>query len=355
MPAIATDLGVPDSSVQITLTAYTAVFALGQLIHGPLADSFGRKPILLLGVIFFAMASIVCATTSDVQHLTYARIAQGFAGAAAAVVIQAIVRDKFEREDFAKAMSFITLVITIAPLVAPILGGHLAVWFGWCSIFEVLALFSGIVIVLVGWQIPETLQRQHRQTWNVRTTTKNYAQLFTNPITIGLMLSSGLAFGGMFAFLTAGAFVYIDLYGLSTDAFGYLFGLNVIAMIMMTTLNGRMVKKIGSHAMLRLALTIQLLGGWLFDGGLWGTVPFVVLFVGTQSTIGSNAMALLLSNPKTVGTAASLAGTLRFGMGSLIGALVAALPNGEAWPMVTVMCLCAVLSVLFYFGLGRKA
>lgn len=213
----------------------------------------------------------------------------------------------------------------------------------------------------MGWQIPETLQRQHRQTWNVRTTTKNYVQLFTNPITISLMLSSGFAFGGMFAFLTAGAFVYIDLYGLSTDAFGYLFGLNVIAMIMMTTLNGRMVKKIGSHAMLQLALTIQLLAGlgllvgWLFDGGLWGTVPFVVLFVGTQSTIGSNAMALLLTNPKTVGTAASLAGTLRFGMGSLIGALVAALPNGEAWPMVTVMCLCAVLSVLFYFGLGRKA
>ncbi|HHC7130500.1 TPA: Bcr/CflA family multidrug efflux MFS transporter [Vibrio parahaemolyticus] len=361
MPSIATDLGVPDSSVQITLTAYTAGFALGQLIHGPLADSFGRKPILLIGVIFFAMASILCATTADIQYLTYARIAQGFAGAAAAVIIQAIVRDRFEREDFAKAMSFITLVITIAPLIAPILGGHLATWFGWRSIFEALTLFSLIVIVLVIWQIPETLQSHHRQTWNTRTTVKNYAKLFSNPTAIGLMLSSGFAFGGMFAFLTAGSFVYIEIYGLSTDAFGYLFGLNIIAMIMMTTFNGRAVKKIGSHAMLRIALTIQLFAGlgllvcWMFDGGLWGTVPFVVLFVGTQSTIGSNAMALLLSDPTTVGTAASLAGTLRFGMGSLIGAFVAILPDGVAWPMVTVMSLCAILSTLLYLCLGRKA
>lgn len=211
------------------------------------------------------------------------------------------------------------------------------------------------------WQIPETLQFQHRQAWNTRTTVKNYAQLFTNPIAISLMLSSGFAFDGMFAFLTAGSFVYIDIYGLSTDAFSYLFGLNIIAMIMMTILNGQMVKNIGARIMLQFALAIQLLTGfgllvgwYLMEGG-WSTVPFVVLFVGTQSTIGSNSMALLLSDPKAVGTAASLAGTLRFGIGSLIGALVVALPNGVVWPMAIVMCLYAVLSsVLHYTGLGQK-
>ncbi len=114
MPTIARDLGVDAGAVQFTLTAYTAGFALGQLIHGPLADSFGRRPVLLLGVLFFGLAAVVSATTNGIDALTYVRTAQGFAGAAAAVIIQAVVRDMFDREDFARAMSFVTLVITIA-------------------------------------------------------------------------------------------------------------------------------------------------------------------------------------------------------------------------------------------------
>lgn len=130
MPTIARDLGVTQGAVQITLTAYTAGFAVGQLIHGPLADSYGRRPVLILGILAFAFASMVSATTHGIEALTWVRTAQGFAGAAAAVVIQAVVRDMFDREDFARAMSFVTLVITIAPLVAPMIGGYVAVWFG---------------------------------------------------------------------------------------------------------------------------------------------------------------------------------------------------------------------------------
>ena len=175
------------------------------------------------------------------------------------------------------------------------------------------------------------------------------------------MFASAFSFAGMFSFLTAGAFVYIDIYGVTPNEFGYLFGLNIIAMILMTSLNGRIVKKVGSHAMLRLGLTLQLLAGiglvatWFLDLGLWGTVPFVVLFVGTISTIGSNAMGLLLSGyPKMAGTASSLAGTLRFGTGSLVGSLVAAMPSGVVWPMVIVMALCSVLSSVFYWIFSRN-
>jgi len=244
----------------------------------------------------------------------------------------------FDREDFARAMSFVTLVITIAPLVAPMIGGHLAIWFGWRSIFWVLAFFAVIVIALVWWQIPETLKVEKR----------NYLKLCCNKTAMGLILSGAFSFSGMFAFLTAGSFVYIDIYGISPDQFGYLFGLNIVAMIIMTSLNGRMVKKVGSHFMLRLGLTVQLIAGlglfvsWLLDLGLWGTVPFVVLFIGTLSTIGSNAMALLLSG-------------YPFGTGSLVGALVAILPSGVTWPMVLVMSACSVLSALFYWIFGRKA
>ncbi|WP_428773375.1 Bcr/CflA family multidrug efflux MFS transporter [Vibrio sp.] len=362
MPSIAKELGVQAGDVQITLTAYTAGFAIGQLLHGPLADSYGRRPVLLVGIVLFAAAAVVSATTQGIEALTWVRAAQGFAGAAAAVVIQAVVRDMFDREDFARAMSFVTLVITIAPLLAPMIGGHLAVWFGWRSIFWVLALFALVVIGLIFWKIPETLSVDNRQPLRVGTTLRNYVRLFRSPVAIGLILSSAFSFSGMFAFLTAGSFVYIDIYGVRPEQFGYLFGLNIVAMIIMTSINSRLVRKVGSHAMLRFGLTVQLLAGlglfvtWLLDMGLWGTVPFVVMFIGTLSTIGSNSMGLLLSGyPTMAGTASSLAGTLRFGTGSLVGAVVAMMPAGVAWPMIVVMSACSVLSAGFYWKFGRNA
>ncbi|MEZ8168016.1 Bcr/CflA family multidrug efflux MFS transporter [Vibrio tasmaniensis 1F-187] len=362
MPTIAKDLGVTAGEVQITLTAYTAGFALGQLLHGPLADSYGRKPILLIGVLFFAIASVVSATTHGIEALTLVRTAQGFAGAAAAVIIQAVVRDMFDREDFARTMSFVTLVMTVAPLIAPMIGGYLALWFGWRSIFWVLAIFAVIVILAVIIKIPETLPVENRQPLRFKTTIRNYARLCKNSTAMGLIFSGAFSFSGMFAFLTAGSFVYIDVYGVRPDLFGYLFGLNIVAMILMTTINGRIVKKVGSHTMLRAALVIQLLAGvgllvgWLLDLGLWGIVPFVMLFIGTISTIGSNSMGLLLSGyPNMAGTASSLAGTLRFGTGSVVGAIVAMLPSDSAGSMAMVMAACAVMSALLYWTLGKKA
>ncbi|MDC0612093.1 MFS transporter [Vibrio sp.] len=127
MPSIANDLGVSAGAVQMTLTSYTAGFAIGQLLHGPLSDSFGRRPLMLVGLILFALGSYFCTSITDINGLAIIRAAQGFAGAAVAVVIQAVVRDMFDREDFARAMSFVTLVITLAPLLAPMMGGHLAV------------------------------------------------------------------------------------------------------------------------------------------------------------------------------------------------------------------------------------
>lgn len=361
MPSIAKELGVEAGAVQITLTTYTAGFAIGQLLHGPLSDSYGRRPILIVGIILFAIGSVVCATTTDIESLKNVRAAQGFAGAAAAVIIQAVIRDMFDKEDFARTMSFVTLVVMVAPLIAPMLGGHLAEWFGWRSIFWVLAIFSGVVILAVLWKIPETLAKENRQPLRLKTTLQNYMRLLTNPVAFGLMFAGGFSFAGMFAFLTAGSFVYIDIYGVAPSDFGYLFGLNIVCLTLMTTINGRVVKKFGSKWMLSFAISMQLIAGiglffgWLADIGLWGIVPFVMIYIGMMSTVGSNAMALLLSNyPSMAGTASSLAGTLRFGTGSIIGAIVAALPSHSAWPMILVMTLCAVASAMFYWFMGRK-
>jgi len=351
MPSIAAEFGVLAGDIQITLTAYMAGFAIGQLLHGPLADSFGRKPVLLIGTLAFTLASILSAMAPSIELLVWTRIAQGFAGAAAAVVIQAIVRDMFDREEFARTMSFIVLVMTLAPLVAPLAGGYMALWFGWRSIFWLIAVIALLVIVAISFKIPETLPVEKRHPFRVRSVLYNYRSLVGSADAMLLIVTGALSFSGMFAFLTAGSFIYVELHGVSIEHVGYLFGLNVISMMIMTIVNGRLVRLKGSQWMLTLGLSIQftaatlLLIGQILDLGLLGVVIPVMLYTSSISTVGSNSMAILLSAyPGIAGTASSLAGTLRFGLAGIAAAIIASLPATSSWPMVGVICCCACLS-----------
>lgn len=361
MPAIANELMATPGQVQSTLAAYTAGFAIGQLLYGPISDSYGRRPVLLIGVCLFLIASVACATSNDIMALTYVRAAQGFFGAAAAIVIQALVRDMFDKDDFARTISFITLVMTIAPLIAPMIGGYLAIWLGWRSIFWAIAAFTIVVIVLVLIIIPETLPEKNRHPLRLGSSLRNYMKILRSKESISYILASGFSFAGMFSFLTAGSFVYIDYYGVSTEHFAYLFGLNILFLIVMTTINGRYVKKIGAENMLKIGLMIQLFSGLalivthILELGLWGTVIPVMCFVGTNSVVGSNTMACVLSSyPKHAGTASSLAGTMRFGIGTIIGTIVASLHVESPWPMAIAMASCGVLSSLFYWCISKK-
>ena len=228
--------------------------------------------------------------------------------------------------------------------------------------YWLLAILALIVIVLVLWKIPETLPAEKRVPLHFRSTIRNYAQLISTPNALGLVLCGGFSFAGMFTFLTVGSFVYIELYHVSPENFGYLFASNVVCMILMTMVNGRLVVQMGSHFMLRLGLSIQLFAGLglilgqVFDFGLWGVVIPVPIFIGTLSTIGSNSMACLLGRyPHIAGTASSLAGTLRFGIGSLVSGGVALMHNSSAWPLAMTMTVCAILSSGFYWFLAHEA
>jgi len=351
MPSIAKEFAVSAGDIQFTLTAYMAGYAVGQLLHGPLADSFGRKPVLLIGTLAFALASIFSALVPSIELLAWARVGQGFAGAAAAVVIQAIVRDMFEKEEFARTMSFIVLVMTLAPLVAPLAGGYIALWFGWRAIFWVIALIAVLVIAAIVVKIPETLPVDKRQRFSVRSVLYNYRSLVGSANAMMLILMGSLSFAGMFAFLTAGSFIYVELYAVDMQHVGYLFGLNVFSMMIMTAVNSRFVRRKGSQWMLNLGLRIQLIAaillliGQLLDVGLWGVVVPIMLYMSVISTIGSNSMAILLSSyPGIAGTASSLAGTLRFGLGGVAAAVISFLPATSSWPLVGVIFCCTCLS-----------
>lgn len=361
MPMIAEEFGVPAGRVQMTLSAYVLGFAIGQLFYGPMADSLGRKPVIFWGVLVFGIAAAACALSDSVQQLVNMRFLHGLSAAAASVVINALMRDMFTKDEFSRMMSFVILVMTVAPLLAPMLGGALMLWFSWHAIFWAMAVAALIAAVLVGVFIKETLPKERRQRFHMRTTVGNFASLFRHKRVLSYMLASGFSFAGMFSFLSAGPFVYIQLNGVSPQNFGFYFALNVVFLVILTFINSRNVRRLGAIKMFRLGLLIQLtMGIWLlvvtaFGLGFWALVFGVAGYVGCIAMVTSNAMAVIMDDfPHMAGTAASLAGTIRFGTGALIGSLLSMFPAQSAWPMVGSMGFCIIIAFVLYLYASRE-
>jgi len=360
LPQIAREFAVSAGSVQMTLNAYILGFALGQLVYGPLADSFGRKPVIAAGTLIFAIAAAACALAQTIDQLITLRFLHGLSAAAGSVVISALMRDSYSKEEFSRMMSFVMLVTTIAPLLAPIVGGWMLLIWSWHAIFWTISAAAVVTTLLVVTQIKETLPKDKRQPFSLRTTLRNFLSLFRHKRVFSYMLASGFSFAGLFSFLNVGPFVYIELNHISPQDFGYYFALNVVVLFLMTLLNSRCVRRFGPLVMFRFGLLIQ------FSMGVWlvvvsalnlGFIPLVfgvAMFIGCVAMVSSNAMAVILEEfPHMAGTASSLAGTLRFGVGALAGALLSTITFTSAWPMVSAIFICATTSILLFIYASR--
>lgn len=355
---IAKDLSVSPEQVQYTLTAFAYGMAFGQLFWGPFGDSFGRKPIILLGVIISALTALVLTEINSIGNFTAFRFMQGFFGAAPVVLSGALLRDLFSKDQLSKVMSTITLVFMLAPLVAPIVGGYIVKYFHWHAIFYVIGIIGILVASLVFVIIPETHKKESRIPLRLNIIARNFISLWKQKEVLGYMFAASFGFGGLFAFVTAGSIVYIGIYGIPVDQFGYFFMINIAIMTLASFLNGRFVTKVGAETMLRIGLGIQFISGiWLiltalFDLGFWSMAIGVAFFVGQNPLISSNAMASVLEKfPKMAGTANSLMGSVRFAVGAIIGSLVASMKMDTAAPMLFTMGACVVISVTAYYFL----
>ena len=260
IPAIARDLGSNVAAVQLTVSSFLAGFALGQLFYGPMADSFGRKPVILFGVGLFALASIGCALADSLPMLLAFRLLQALGGAAGAVVVNALLRDLFSDSEFVRAMTIVILTMTLAPLLAPLLGGAMLA-LGWNSIFLLLAGLGVLVWLAIAGFIPETLKPELRQPLRLGAVLANYGKVLTHRRAMGSLLAGTFASAGMFAFISGSPYVYIEYFGVSPQHYGLFFGLNVLLLMVMTFINGRLVKRVGLLPMLRLGLFLASAAG----------------------------------------------------------------------------------------------
>lgn len=356
MPAIAENLAASPAAVTQTLSVYLACFAIPQLVFGPLSDAMGRRFSMFLGLAVFLLGSLACAIAADINALILARGLQGVGAAAIVVTVPALVRDRFENEEFARVMGLVMMTMAMAPLVAPLLGGLILTISGWQANFVLLAVLAALGAVLFHLVIGETLAPERRVPLRPRVLLRNYGRVLGHGSSMCYMLCGGLAFAGMMAFLAASPFVYIELYGVSELQYGLLFACNIATIIVFTGLGNRFVRRTGSHRLLGLAMGVMLVATLLLLGlaqagraPLWLVVVSIMLFVGTNGVVAANSMALVMARFSAIsGSVSALAGSIRFGSGALSGVAVSFLHDGTAWPMFTVIAACGGGAIGFY-------
>jgi DHA1 family bicyclomycin/chloramphenicol resistance-like MFS transporter len=362
-PALSGDLHATQSQIQLTLTACLAGLALGQLVVGPLSDALGRRRPLLVGIALYLAASVLCAVATSAPALVAGRALQGLAGAAGVVIGRAIVRDLYAGNAAARFFSRLMLIVGVAPIAAPVLGAELLRYTSWQGLFWVLAVVAVVLLLVVGFGLRETLPPERRRSGSLADTARTYGRLATDRVFLGYALSGGLAFAAMFAYISGSSFVLQDVYGVSAQAYGLLFGLNALGLTAMSQINGRLVGRVSTRALLRAGLLITAGGGLLLVavaathvGGLAGVAVALFVAVSGIGFVMPNSTALALADhPEAAGTASALLGAIQFLVGALAAPLVGALGGSTALPMALVIAATAVLAVLAFAGLARPA
>jgi MFS transporter, DHA1 family, multidrug resistance protein len=351
LPEVARDLGTSATAAQLTMTATLMGGAVGQLVVGPLSDKYGRRLPVLVGVTLHVVVSLLCAVAPGIGTLIGLRTLQGFFNASATVVAMAVIRDRFVGADASRMISRLMLVIGVAPLFAPSLGGLIAGEVGWRGVFVALALF-GVLLWLVVWrQLPETLPPERRRDGGLRTALGGYASLLRDGHFVALAVLPGLAMAVLFAYVVGSPFALREEYGLSTHGFAVLFALNGLGLVVGAQVNASLVRRMAPIRILRLFLPAVLVMTVLLcvvvatdAGGLVGLLVVLFGLLSLINFIAPNASALALGrHGEVAGTAAAFIGCLQAGVAGAVSPLVGVL-GGDAWAMGLVMAGCAAVA-----------
>ncbi|GLX90372.1 Bcr/CflA family drug resistance efflux transporter [Pseudomonas fragi] len=351
-PAMAQAFATDEKHIQLTLAVYFLGLSIGQLVYGPIADRFGRRLPLLVGVGLFTAASFACAFAPSLEWLIGARFVQALGGCAGMVLSRAIVSDKCDAVGSAKVFSQLMLVMGLAPILAPMLGGLLVNLYGWQAIFIVLTGFSALAALAVALGLPESLPANvPRQP--LSGALRQYGRLLKDREFLGHALTGGIAMAGMFAYIAGSPFVFIKLYGVPAEHYGWLFGSNAAGFILVAQINARMLAKRGPAFLLSRMVWVYLAAGLtllaissLHTEQLWPLLIPLFICIASLGCIIPNASACAMSGQGArAGSASAMLGCLQFSVAAAAAWLVGLLHDGSAMPMAMVISLCGVLAV----------
>ena len=361
LPVMAEDLHAGAGLVQLTVTVFVIGLAAGQVLVGPLSDAWGRRPLLVVGLVGYVLGSLACLVAPTVGWLIAARVVQSLGAAAATVLSRAMVRDHFEGSEMTRFLSRLMLVNGVATLVAPVLGGQLLLVTSWRAVFAVLTVVGIALLLVVVLGLPESLPEERRQPAELSASLRAFAQLCRDGSYLRYVLASALMFAALFAYISGSSFVLQDVHGLSAQHYSALFAVNAFGIVLLGQVNALLVGRIADeHALLGASLAIGALAGLgvlvctLLGLPLAALLVCLFLVVSMLGPVLANATSLAMApHAASAGAAASLQGVLQYLVGGLVASAMGVL--GEASPVAMGAAIfLSAAAALLVFASGRR-
>ncbi|HHT5348106.1 multidrug effflux MFS transporter [Raoultella planticola] len=350
MPVMAAEL---QGDAELTITGFLIGFAVAQLIWGPIGDRLGRRTPLFIGMGLFIIGSVGCALSVSIDQIIFWRVFQALGACTGPMLARAMVRDLFARTRAAQMLSTLTIVMAIAPIIGPLLGGQLISVTSWHAIFWLLAGIGLLMLLALRW-LPETLPPERRQQGSPLKAFHHYGQLLRNRIFIRYTLSLTCYYVAAYAFITGSPDVYIRYFGVEPQHYGWLFAVNILGLMTMSLVNRRLVQRYALGDLLKVALVVASLAMVamafsvkLHHGGLVGIALCVFLFFSMNGVIAATSTAAALDEAgEFAGSASAFIGSLQYGSGIVSSLLLAGLHDGTPWTMTWIMGAFTLVSLL---------
>ncbi|OJT44490.1 multidrug effflux MFS transporter [Serratia plymuthica] len=350
MPTMAKDL---HGDVELTITGFLIGFCIAQLIWGPLSDHFGRRAPLFVGMALFIVGSVGCALSTDIAHIVFWRVFQALGACTGPMLARAMIRDLFSRTRAAQMLSTLMVIMAIAPIAGPLIGGQMIKVTSWHAIFWLLAMIGAFMLMALYW-LPETLPEEKRVKASLPSAFRNYYALLTNTAFMRFTLCLTFYYVAAYAFITGSPFVYITYFGIEPQHYGWLFALNILGLMAISMINRRLVHRYPLESLLKFAVVVATLAALalalatgLGIGGIGLIVATVFVFFSMNGIIAAASTAAALDAvPNVAGSASALMGSLQYGSGIISSLLLALLSDGTPWTMGWIIALFTLASAV---------
>ena len=348
MPVMATDL---QGDAELTITGFLIGFCIAQLVWGPVSDHFGRRLPLFIGMVLFIAGSVGCALSTDIVQIVFWRVFQALGACTGPMLARAMIRDLFSRTRAAQMLSTLMIIMAVAPIAGPLIGGQMIKVTSWHTIFWLLAIIGVLMLVSLFW-LEETLPAEKRVKASLSGAFSNYAILLKNVSFMRFTLCLTFYYVAAYAFITGSPFVYIRYFGVDPQHYGWLFAVNIIGLMAVSVVNRRLVHRYPLESLLRFAVFAATLAAVILAaatgfgfGGIGLIVVAVFVFFSMNGIIAATSTACALDAvPNVAGSASALMGSLQYGSGIISSLLLALLSDGTPWTMGWIMAVFTLAS-----------
>ncbi|WP_077293529.1 multidrug effflux MFS transporter [Yersinia proxima] len=356
MPIMAKEL---QGDAELTITGFLIGFCIAQLIWGPISDHLGRRLPLVIGMFLFIIGSVGCALSTNIGQIVFWRVFQALGACTGPMLARAMIRDLFSRTRAAQMLSTLMIIMAIAPIAGPLLGGQMIKNTSWHAIFWLLAVIGVLMLISLRW-LPETLSGEKRVKASLSSAFHNYYRLLTNTKFMRFTLCLTFYYVAAYAFITGSPFVYITYFGVDPQHYGWLFALNIVGLMAVSMVNRRMVHRYPLESLLKFAISVATLAAvvlavatGLSIGGISLIVGTVFIFFSMNGIIAATSTAAALDAvPDVAGSASALMGSLQYGSGIISSLLLALLSDGTPWTMGWIIAVFTVASALIALTTG---